>query len=392
MVVVGFVHAPINALAFIAAVRTLYPEGVDRVIIAVNWPVPSGQEQVVTELDSVVQKITAHFPERITVFSIVNADHAASDEALLRKACGTSAAAEIFYPHDCSSAIYSALCRAFPEARRTCFGDALGIVYEKHVRLALASVKVRPDNRHPPDRAALILPVDHSGQFLRNVPLTVCAKELVQDIFLQSASGCSGLGNYIQSLLQHYASRRKYLLITENHAEAGVISLEREIAMYRASVLQHCTPGSVVFLKSHPGETLPRNRMLIEALSPDFEPVELDPEFKRYPIELWRELVRNATSICMSYPTLSLKYIFDIDVVQPMDDKFIETWFPRRSWKTYKSAMELYREPLLRLSSWDQKSVLWAADPSANQATSAAAKRHWWMNLAERLRNGQYHL
>ena len=54
-------------------------------------------------------------------------------------------------------------------------------------------------------------------------------------------------------------------------------------------------------------------------------------------------LVRACTPICMSYPTLSIKYLFDVDVIQPTDEAFIEKWYPERFWRSYKNGLSLYR-------------------------------------------------
>ncbi len=92
--------------------------------------------------------------------------------------------------------------------------------------------------------------------------------------------------------------------------------------------------------------------------------VEIDPRFKRYPIELAVRLVRECTVICMSYPRLSLKYLYDIDVIQPMDEAFIERWFPPRFWHSSKNSVALYEKPLERLSVWDGHNVLWSGTSS----------------------------
>lgn len=132
--------------------------------------------------------------------------------------------------------------------------------------------------------------------------------------------------------------------------------------MYCSIIREQCAPGSVIFLKSHPAEMLPRNERIGEKLAGEYKIVELDSKFKRYPIELWKDLVLNSTIICMSYPVLSLKYLYDIDVVQPMDHAFIEKWFPEWTWRSYKNSLSLYMEPLKNLATWDGKSVLWSGN------------------------------
>ena len=93
-----------------------------------------------------------------------------------------------------------------------------------------------------------------------------------------------------------------------------------------------------------------------------YQVVELKKRFKRYPIELWKELVQTCTVICMSYPALSLKYLYDVDVIQPMDDRFIEKWFPEWTWASYKNASSLYMKPLEMLPTWNGADALWTGN------------------------------
>jgi hypothetical protein len=138
------------------------------------------------------------------------------------------------------------------------------------------------------------------------------------------------------------------------------MDFDREVEMYCSIIMQYCKAGGVVFLKSHPGETLPRNERIKERLGSFIEVIELDKKFKRYPIEVWKDLVLKCSVICMSYPVLSLKYLYDIDVFQPMDHAFIEKWFPEWTWASYKNSLSLYMEPLRKLATWDGTGILWA--------------------------------
>jgi hypothetical protein len=284
--------------------------------------------------------------------------------------------------------LYQALATSYPGARRVCFGDGMGIVFERRVHLSylgrandglrqrvlrtgyellgrarsLAAGRkhrLRLDD-HDAHEAVLVLPVDQSGRFLTRMPLTVCPRATVVELVERCAAACVDLRDYIRELLSRHADRKRYLLLTENNAEGGFIDFQREIEMYCTVIEASCEPGAVVFLKSHPGESLPRNEELRKRLGTKFEVVELDRRFRRYPIEIWRELVLASTVVCMSYPVLSLKYLYDVDVIQPMDDAFVERWYPEWTWASYKNAVSLYMLPLRALTSWSGKGVLWA--------------------------------
>jgi hypothetical protein len=388
--IVGFVHSPLNLLAAVAAFRTLDHGSLVRITLAICWPGVS--REILKELTKVVRKILSEMPETITLIEFSDHDLAELGPTTLTSEMNCQYVDQIYYPHDISGPLYINFCCAYPDAERVCYGDALGNVYERHVHLGLISSgtdqgaitdnssgclrslfrRVRnyvcsdknpvADNvvHFPPHKAVLVLPVDQSGHFLDGVELVVCKKETIQQVIKEAAFACHELESYLSALCDLYRGRECYLLLTENHAESGLIDFRSEIDMYVEAITGCCSSGSVVFLKSHPGETLPRNAALAEALTDQFEIVELDSQFKRYPIELWYQLIYTCHIICMSYPILSLKFLYGVDVIQPMDDLFIERWFPKRAWVSYKNSVSLYREPLLRLDSWDQTSVLWA--------------------------------
>jgi hypothetical protein len=221
-----------------------------------------------------------------------------------------------------------------------------------------------------PHAAALILPIDQSGEFLRHVRLQVIPRDQVLRVLEEISAGCVSLQAHVQDLVEQTGrrSRRVFLLMTENNAEGNFMPFDREVEMYCSVVQSHCPAGSVVVLKSHPGEVLPRNEAIRARLSDTYEIVEFSAVLKRYPIELAGDLVRHCVLICMSYPTLSLRYLFGLDVIQPMDEAFIERWFPEPYWGSYKNALALYNEPLRRLSSWDGRSVLWRGTAEATPA------------------------
>ena len=64
----------------------------------------------------------------------------------------------------------------------------------------------------------------------------------------------------------------------------------------------------------------------------------------------------------MASPVLSLKYLYDLDVIQPMDDSFIEKWFPEWTWTFCKNALSLNMEPLKRLPHWGYSSILYSGN------------------------------
>lgn len=398
--------SPIHVTTSLSALLSLHGNDPLQATILVHWP--GVDQEVVREIEEIVRVMSGEFNFVQRVVSISSAQKQAMLSArtradslrLLKERLGQSTFDEVYYAHDIEGGMQQFLCTAYAEARRVCFGDAMGFVFEKETLLSYyddpagATPGILPALRKAaanalkvlkkllsggeqrngrgergaqltfdefaPHEAALVIPVDQSGNFLRGIPLTVCSKELVLNIVGRCAASCHELQTYINGLLDCYQGQEMFLLLTENNAEGNFIDFDREIEMYCAVVTAHCKAGGVVFLKSHPGETLPRNQRLRERLEGAFEVVELDKRYRRYPIEIWKDLVLAATIICMSSPMLTLKYLYGIDVIQPMDEIFIESWFKEWIWRHHKIGITLYMEPLQKLPAWDGTGVLWA--------------------------------
>lgn len=406
MQILAYLISPLHCIAAVAAAKALHGDAPVRITCAVHWP--GADAERTAELCAIFRRMTAEMPEvdaclaveGDALAAIVGRPDAAAAAAEMRALCGAAAYDEIYYAHDVVGEFYRALAQAYPQARRVCYGDGMGIVYEREHHLSFLSRKTaaqaapgggyraswrriakrllgrgRPrgggdagqpvgppsfGRAPPPHHAALILPVDQSGRFLRDVPLTVVPRGVARAVLDRAVAGCTALQEHVEALLAASGNRQRYLLLTENSAEGGFIDFDREVAMYCAVVRAVCPLGSAVILKSHPGETLPRNEALRANLGGDYEVMAFDPRFKRYPIELAARLVGACVPICMSYPALSLKYLYDVDVIQPMDDAFVERWFPERVWDSFKNAVTLYERPLARLAGWDRKSLLWS--------------------------------
>jgi hypothetical protein len=411
--VLVYIISPLHVVSTIAALRSLHGKESPIVTLFVHWPGLS--QEIVEEIGELVAEISRPFSFIDSVITMSTDERNGLTDSkdlreivlALRRRLGQGYR-EIYYAHDIEGGMFNLLCAAFPKAKRICFGDGLGNVYEKHVHLgflypdAYASAPTRKGknwslreifegfrgmklfkkldhtlhdietSHFPPDIATLVLPVDQSGNFLRGVDLIIPEKDLVLDILETCGSSAVELRQYMDDLLQRYHNRQKYILLTDNIAEGDFIEFDAEIEMYCTILKEHCTPESVIFLKSHPGENLPRNEAIKDRLSGVFHVEELNRRFKRYPIELWKPLVAQSKVICLSYPVLSLKYLYGVDVIQPMDDAFVEKWFPEWTWASYKNAITLYMEPLKRLNNWDGKSVLWAGSvPSDNRISTA---------------------
>jgi hypothetical protein len=407
------VHAmtPTNVLAALSAVKTLFSQRLATLELTIIAHYPGGSDVLAAEFASVSRAITKPFSYVRRVISLPQSQYDQLERSpgetwpsalTLRKIVGVERPDAWFYAHDVSGDLVLALANAYPASTSVCYGDALGQVFQKEIHLGFLGLapQTSPKSERPkssrlyravaglvrsltsdattggqpakpwsmvsgslvPDHAVLILPVDQSGSFLPLTKLTVCPRQVALSIFRKAAEACTDLSEYIGSALAKTSGRLKCLLLTENWAESNTIDFDQEMRLYCSIVEAHCQVGSVVFVKTHPGEEFPRVPLLAERLRGKYEIFGLDKRFQRYPIELWPALITACRVISTMYPCLSLKFIYDIDVLQVMDDAFIEQWFPPWTWASYKNSLELNMQPLRRLSSWDGRSVLWRGD------------------------------
>lgn len=353
--------SPTHMISSMSAIQELHVSEQIEITLLVYWP--GGDTKLNKNLVLVIKNLTRAFPNIKTIITVFGDDKRTLSEHDFQ---------EIYYPHDVVGNVYQSLCKLFPKATRICYGDGLGIVYEKYFHLgkllkyswrekfSQKLEKIRYNLTQKPHKSILILPVDQSGQFLKNVALTVCSKQAVLGVINKCIFGTKSLHLYIRTLISKNKDKKKFLLLTENIAEGKFLDFNREIEMYSAIIKKYCPRNSIIFLKSHPGETLPRNKAIKISLKKYATIIELNKKFSRYPIEIWKELVTNSVVISMSYPRLSLKYLYNIDVINPMDNAFIEKWFPRWTWESYKNSIKLYSEPLKKLEKWNGKAILWS--------------------------------
>lgn len=396
---VAYVISPIHVLSVLSAVRTRHGEGGARITLLSQWP--GLDESSGRDLADVIRTLTRSSPEIDRVVLLQQQEMTAilesrSPSAAARRfrAWLADGADEIYYPHDVVGQVWQLMALAFSRAARICFGDAMGQVFERDVHLGLLGIApvprqpsrhglkeavalVRraltrpPGKRQPlqlpdarPHEAVLILPVDQSGRFLDGIPLTVCPAEVVRGVLEECRSASVELNRYIDDTLALYENRPRLLLLTENWAEGNFISFDAEVDLYARFAEAHCPDGGVVIVKPHPGETLPRGEALRSRLEPRLRVVETEARFRRYPIELWVRMVRECRILSTAYPVLSLKYLYNIDVIQPMDESVIERSFPDWVKTSLKNTTALNMKPLARLAQWDGKSVLWSPQVS----------------------------
>lgn len=367
-----YIMNPIGFIAGISAVKTLHGSNKVAVHILVEWP---GSDTITGELAKIITIFSKNFP---SIKKIVSKNKGNFGEIEFD---------EIYFPHNMNKGSTDFLFEKYPKAKRICCGDSFGVMYTRKsfVRLFgnptaqkdfLSTLKSKTYAilqylRHPQwkffeknykiHQAAVVLPVDQSGEFFKHIPLIVCQKETVMGVIKKCFGSSQKLQNYIRKMLKPFGRQKIFVLLTENFAEANLVPFEKEIEMYCAIIKKYCCKDDILFLKPHHGEALPRGQKIIERLS-GYNIFELKKDFTRYPIEIWQALLDRALIITAGYPVLSLKYLYNIDVIQPFDQKFIKKWFPQGKQIFINHGVELYAESIKRLKRWDGRGPLYVRE------------------------------
>lgn len=387
-----YAMSPLHLIGQFAALCMRYPGENPEVHLILHWPHAANALQ--NELADVMRTMTSSFRSisRVTVVSQDDVDGimlgASATERYERFSGFLNAGSfdEIYYPHDVGGFIFQLLSGSNPDAIRITTGENLGHVFERDVyfsyfnpesqrprlRVSLRSLmktffskgKVASDPAplvpdYRPHLAILAMPIDQSGKYLSGLDLIVPPRQLVQEIARECASNCRRLQDYVGSLMTS-PDQRRYVLCTQNFFECGTIDKDNDVGMWCDIIRSSCEPSSTVLIKTHPAETMSRAAGIAASLGSEYKIIELDKTFSRYPIELWSEFVKNTVVITGSTPMLTLKYLYDVDCIQPFSDSLIEKWFPQPVWRFYKNGLSLNTLPLARFPAWNNSGVLWA--------------------------------
>jgi Alpha-2,8-polysialyltransferase (POLYST) len=356
-------------LSTLAVLATMHPS--ERISTTILFQLPWASKEDMSEMLRIARELLAGNP-------LIERVEGLTDEELKSVKLHDFLGADFddfYYNHDAVGIACRTLAAAYPRARRICMGDAFGLFYrsgfiESYQRKVSTIQRIRDwflgsGELAPvrPDVAALVLPVDASGVGLRGLQLVVCPKQAFVQAIHDCHANARALHEHMHALLARTEGRTRYLLLGEPYAEAGHVKPEREVDMFCEIVRTYCKPGSAIIVKPHPMEKPGKAARIGAALGAGYDVIAVDARFDRYPIEIWQELVRACTVICTSYSVLSLKYSQDIDVVQPMNDAFIDKWIEPAHRKWTRDGLRLFMEPLARLGGWDGRSVLWSGKP-----------------------------
>ena len=288
---------------------------------------------------------------------------------------------EIYVARDHSDFGNPLIINAYPNAARILCGESFGVVGNEDqdrvhwdridsLRTAL-SITVRSiirgllygcPSKFPFDAAVLALPVDWSGSYLNNLPLCVPSREYVVSLIMRLVDQLPELRAYCESLIDGITGDC-YLYLLGNFTNAGVTSIENEIALYQSVIKETAPKGATIFLKNHPRSpsAQPVINSLIDKFGNDYNiKVIDDTKLSALPIELYAPLIKkcNIVSVCSS-SAINICYIYSKQVIIPLDDDKITTYCYNNQIDFICKINNMFRASITALEMWDGKTPLW---------------------------------
>lgn len=268
----------------------------------------------------------------------------------------------------------SLILNAYPGSRKITYGDSFGLVgnesefalkWDKVARVVPNFKRIVKDliygypKRFPFDCAVLTLPVDWSGEYLAKIPLIIPEKSEVKNTVSEVCQKLPALMAYCESLLE--TGRNNNLVLLSNLALSGVMSRDSEIMLYVDVVRQYVHPGETVILKAHPRAAQQIIDSVFEKLQKDYCVKKIDDAvLSMLPIEVWRPLIQKSAVIpIFSTSAVNIKYLYDKDLILPLDDGKVDKYFFNNRAPEIKKTCRFIAESIKNLDTWDMRTPLW---------------------------------
>lgn len=274
---------------------------------------------------------------------------------------------ELIYPHDVVTTSVEDLNKCLDNPKLICFGDAMGTVYSKSKvdpprnllhRLSMRRKTTSQDvNRIFRETRLfhLILPILNTEINTTNVVIQVPDRKSIR---LNISELTKGIEGELVDFLQKETSERSAILCLDNLSEGNFLSLDKEIEMYVDFVHELGSDVEKIFVKPHPLDE--HNKVdLIKARAISHDVVEIPFEFSRIPLELWPIEVFKGVVSSMSGPNLSLRYLHNFPVHNPIDRLRLDKYITGLSLSVFTLDQEQIASVKASLPNWDAKGVLY---------------------------------
>ncbi len=292
----------------------------------------------------------------------------------------------IFYPHNVAGDFTAqSLFSAFPDAKRICYGDSLGIVYSPSgfeamnydtgglyeslrnpwttaknflLRLARMAMAPRAGKNFEPHQYALLIPAQLGGDTLGATLPTIPDKEMAHKTIRAFQMRVPDYMRKVDEAL-NCAGERAYLFPMANFAEALCMSQEGEIELYRRILMEYVPVGSTIILKPHPGAEPSKTERLARSLAQKYDIRLFDAEGSLVPMELADRLARECEVLSVAYTSVSLPYLYGTKIKHLLDDRLIDEFVNRAKRKWVRTGNDFYLFAIDNMEKWDGESVFY---------------------------------
>lgn len=269
----------------------------------------------------------------------------------------------VIYGFDLTTSLIGILKNSFPETKLITIGDGNAFLIDKVSWKNYKNIPVKDKNVFEfttPDIAMNLLPVKLFNFFEKTQLKVLPAKEYLESFKLGHKT-YKKLDGYSKKMILKYQNKTKCFFMSENFAQAGAMSYEDEIELFSGFIRKYCPTNSVVFIKSHPIESISRLDEYKRVLGEDWELVDIDKEFVSYPVEMMSEFIENSEIIIScGMPKITLKHLYNKDVKSPFseDMSLVHNYFKTTELDETISYLELMEKAFESLNDWDKKDFL----------------------------------
>ena len=398
------VFTPANVISACAAIATKNPGRPVR-CIAVICRFPGQRDVDAVELIETNRAVLKCFPyiDRIVTMSdedLAN-DIALGETPFITKISASlgSSVDEIYYTHDVVGIIYQSVCLANPKAERTLYGDGFGWICHRDDSLPAAT---QPANSKPgwlnriknltfaakaasihvwsweyvrelifvPDCLSVAIPIEKSDRLTKIAPLLIVTRSTALDI-LNKVSSELGLLDMESHLLSQIGDRKCLLLVMSNWSEADMATAEGEIDIYMEMLRPHLTDNCVVLAKAHPGcaDIAWRFQKLAGLLEDKAELLIFPAKLKRFPLELFGELLRRCTIVAHSSVLFSARYFYGGNAVSSLTHQIITRYLKPEYHDLTREDLDMDAGFVEAIRRWNGKDVIISAKPTLESKT-----------------------
>jgi hypothetical protein len=260
------------------------------------------------------------------------------------------------------------LLNSYPSAKKITYGDSLGLVgnfvsefgeskpllsFLRRVKKILVNLIKGSGDQIKFNSAILVLPLDWSGTYLKEMPLFVPDKNFVTKIFNKCTDVLNSEEKY-KNLCDEFKIHGKLFLLS-NLSQSGLCSEENEIRLYEEIIRKSCSLDDCIYIKPHPRAPFRIIEGLICRLSKTNKIYSLShPDLDGYPVELWTFFLKN-NLIFPIYSTSSInfKYLYDIDVKFSLNQDVISKYiYPTKKNEVYKNHLKIINS-IEKMTGWD---------------------------------------